>query len=418
MKKIIYFDSWTRGIQNYCSIDRLLRNDYQTLLLHVESLVVPYFAPHVDTSWYKDEKEQVISGIHCKDISAYNGMTIMDILKTEAPNVVVQLNVSHLQNRMVTAACKRLGIQVVFMMHGAIRNLNEAQALATSLTESHKHNVSLKVKKIRKYIRLLREYHAASGKMSDTLNIARQVFSSPFKFTWNPEPHFSLNVDKSFVYTIADIHSLSEVFGIPLKNSMAVGNLKLDQILSEPHQKTKRQLNSPRLLYIEGSVNDLKLMDDSQQMSILSFLDETAKQNKLEFVIRLHPGTNRKNFIQKFGSEYQYSPADESLKNSLLNATIITGHQSTAMLESIAYRIPTISLSWFGGALQRIVVNEHDVGIVRQKSAFEEKLREFLKNGWMQEETRKTLFPRGDIPAAESIVAEMRKLADTESDVL
>ena len=418
MKKIIYFDSWTQGIQNYCYIDRLLRNDCQTLLLHAESLVVPYFAPHVDISWYKAEKEQVISGIHCKDVSAYNGMTIMDILKTENPAVVVQLSVSHLQNRIVTAACKRLGIQVVFMLHGAIYNLSESRALATGLTESHKHNVSLKIKKLRKYIRLLREYHAASGKMSDTLNIALQVFSSPFEFTWNPVPHFSLNVDKAFVYTATDSHSLSEVFGIPLENSMAVGNPKLDQILSEPHQKTQRQSDKPLLLYIEGSDNDLKLMDDSQQMSILSFLDETAKRNKLEFVIRIHPGTNRKNFIQKFGSGYQYSPADESLKNSILNATIITGHHSTAMLESIAYRIPTISMPWFGGALQRIVVNEHDIGIVRQKSAFEEKLRKFLKNGWMQEETRKTLFPRGDIPAAESIVAEIRKLADTESDVL
>ena len=413
MKKIIYFDVWPREIQNYCYIDKILQNEYRTLLLHSASFSARYFASHIDTSWYTFKNEQMISGILCKDISAYKGMTIMDILKTEAPDVVVQLDVSHLQNRIVTVACKRLGIKVVFMMHGAIRTLGETHSLITDFSNKNKFNIPLKIKKARKHIKFLQEYYAASGNISDTLNIIRQMFLSPFRFIWNPLPHYSLNVDKAFVYTIDDINSLSEVFGIPPEHIMATGNPKLDHALPELHRNAKNQSAQSHLLYLESSLRDLKLMNDSQQMNILSLLSKTAKRNGFEFVIRLHPSTNRKNFIQVFGSEYQYSSEGESLKDSLIKATIIAGHASTAMLEGIAYRIPTITISWFEGALQRIVVDENDVGIVRQERMFEEKLREFLKNGWMQEEARKKLFPMGeDVPAAEIIAGKIRKLAE------
>ena len=412
MKKIIYYNVKSMGLQNYCLLDKLLKPEYQTMVLHTDSLIVPYYASHIDTSWYKSKKEQIISGILCKDVSAYNGMKIIDILRIESPDLVVQMNVSHLPNRIITTACKRLGIKIIYMLHGAVGNLSDAQALAAEFTKSNKLNIQLKLKKIPKYIKLLREYHAASGNITDTLHITRQAFSSPFTFIWNPVHHHSLNVDKAFVYSSSDIQSLTEVFGITPKNIMAVGNPRLDQILSESDKKRNHQSKHSQLLYIEGCAIDHKLMSNAQQADILSFLNEMARKNGLKFVIRLHPGTNRENFIRKFGSEYQYSPTGESLRDSLLRTTITTGLASTALIESIAYRVPTISISWLEGVLQRIDVNKNDIGIVRKKSNFKKKLQEFILNGWMQEESRKAVFPQGEIPATKIIVNEIRKLTN------
>ena len=154
MKKIIYFDCWTQALSNYECIDIHLREKYRTFLLHSESLVVPYFASHVDTSWYRKDYEQTITGILCRDVSAYGGLKIAEILKQESPDIVVMITLSHIHNRIVTAACKRLGIKVVYMMHGAIRNWGNYHLLSTELTRAHRYSFLLKFRKIPKFLRL------------------------------------------------------------------------------------------------------------------------------------------------------------------------------------------------------------------------------------------------------------------------
>ena len=244
--------------------------------------------------------------------------------------------------------------------------------------------------------------------MVDTLNIAFQLFAAPFAFIWDPKPHYSLSVDKAFVYFLSDIKSLSETYKISSEKIVAVGCPKMDTALYARTQNTG--MSKSQLLYLEQTYYDLRLLNDAEQLSLLSFLKEVATRNGLEFVIRLHPFTNRANFIRKFGAGYHYSQENESMEDSLLKATITVGQSSTAMLEAIAYRIPTISLSWFKGTLQHIVVGDEDPGIVKRKELFEKKLQEFISKGWVQEETRKKLFPRGETPAAEEIVSEIEKL--------
>ena len=408
IKKIIYFDTRTQAVSHFERIDIHLREKYRTFLLHVGSLVASYLASHVDTSWYRKDCEQTITGILCRDVSAYGGLKIAEILKQESPDLVIMLSLAHLQNRIMTAACKRLGIKVVLMMHGILRNQKDAQLLSTELTRAHRYSFLLKFRKIPQLLRLLHEYLVASGKMVDTLNIAFQLFTSPFAFHYETKSHYSLNVDKAFVYFLSDIKTLSERYKISSKKIVAVGCPKMDTALHARTQNTG--MSKPQLLYLEQLSYDLGLLNDAEQLSLLSFLKEVATRNGLEFVIRLHPFTDRANFIRKFGAGYHYSQENEPMQDSLSKATITVGQSTTAMLEAIAYRIPTISLNWFKGAFQYIVVGDEDPGIVKRKELFEKKIQEFISKGWVQEETRKKLFPRGETPAAENIVLEIEKL--------
>lgn len=409
MKKIIYFDTWTQGISNYQYIDKSLNKKYQTLLLHVESKIVPYFVSHIDASWYKAEKEQTISGILCRDVSAYGRMNILEIIKKEAPDVVIMLAPSHIQNRIATVACKRLGIPIVYMMHGALRNHHDSRLMINDLVKANRYKFLTKLKKIPKFLKLLSEYQAASGNIHDTLNLARQLFTSPFTFSWDPESHYSLEVDQALVYADFDIITVSEVFKIPVSRITAVGNPKCDYYLSLPvTEKNERQLS--RLLYIEEFLTDWGIFSDDAQAELLAFLKAVAQRNNLEFIIRLHPGTNRKRFLHKFGTGYDFVQPEENITDSLMQAKIVTGHFSTALQESIVSRTPTICMLWYEGVMSSSVVGNDDVGIVRDKALFEEKLREFNTKGWMQEATRKKLFPKGEVMASQNIVSEIETL--------
>ena len=406
MKKIIYFDCWTQGVSNYEYIDIHLREKYRTFLLHVESLIVPYFAPHIDTSWYRKDCEQTIGGIRCRDVSAYGGLKIAEILKQESPDLVIMLSLSHLHNRIMTAACKRLGIKVVYMMHGWVFSQEDNQLLVDDLKKSNKFSFLLKCKKVLKFLHLLVEYRVASRNMYDTLNIALQLFSAPFSFVWNPKRHHSLDVDRCFAYTDLDIVSISETHKISAEKIVVIGNPKIDWALAVDKQNKAKH----RILYIEQSLTEQGWISDKEQAALLFFLKETAIRNNLEFVIRLHPGTNRKLFIQKFGEGYTLTPDREKIEDSFREASIVAGHASTALSESIACRIPTISILWLSNIASKSIIGDSDVGIVRKKKLFEKKLVEFQTQGWMQEDTRELFFPRGESLASENAVFEIEQI--------
>ena len=80
VKKIVYIDSWTKGIHNFKRIDPLLcKNKIETLLIHTGSWGAELGRP----------KEEDIDGIKCRDISYYGTNLLYFALKRENPDVVL-----------------------------------------------------------------------------------------------------------------------------------------------------------------------------------------------------------------------------------------------------------------------------------------------------------------------------------------
>ncbi len=415
MKKILYFDSWTGGLEDFMYLDKYLSKFFHTQMLHTESLIAPYLAKNIDTSWYKKQPEQIIGNVVAKDISAYKGWSIYKIFKHERPAVVVMLSLSHIQNRVVTVACQRLNIPVVFMMHGAVGDLNGNKKITNELQEAFKYEFRYKLMKIPKFLKFLKQYYYASGSIVDTCIIAKQLFLSPFSFVWAPQKHKSLDVDMILAYSKRFADSLHEVFHIPQEKIKALGNPKLDNIISKKVKKQSKERYG--LLYLEGSFVELGLMREAKQEEVFEFLKTVAEQNNITLAIRLHPGTSREVFIEKYKHlNLYFVEVEESLEDSFASAKILCGHGSTALLEAVAHEVPTISMLWFDEEnLKLNFFNDNDKGIVTKKEKFSEKVQEFLKTGFMQQETREELFPNNNIPAAQLMSEEIVSLINSKS---
>ena len=80
MKKILFFDCWTRGVKHLISPinEALVKNKFQTKLLHFESIYTPNFP-----------KIKRIGGVDCYDYFYYKTFIVKKILRKERPNLVI-----------------------------------------------------------------------------------------------------------------------------------------------------------------------------------------------------------------------------------------------------------------------------------------------------------------------------------------
>lgn len=111
MKKIIGFDSWTLGIENYKRIAESLRDKgFELEILHLGS-------------WGSDPnrpKEETIGGIRVRDISYFLNSDFMSIIKSVSPDAVIFLSTETFAHRAFNRYCMINQVPTLHLFHGVV----------------------------------------------------------------------------------------------------------------------------------------------------------------------------------------------------------------------------------------------------------------------------------------------------------
>ncbi len=88
--RVLFFDYWTKGIDKFARVVRVAPNDAEYALFHLGSFrdrAVP--------------EREVLRDIQCVDIAAFRGESLIRIVQSFEPNVIVGLNMSSLFDRAI-----------------------------------------------------------------------------------------------------------------------------------------------------------------------------------------------------------------------------------------------------------------------------------------------------------------------------
>lgn len=316
MKKILFFDSWTRGIHNFTPIAReLKKKGWCSLLVH-------------RGSWEHDKNrplEENIDKITCRDISFYKTRFIYQVLKKEKPDLVLILTTNYIMDRAVILAARSLGIKSCFLMHG-VRSVTPG---AISHQKNHTNNFLKKKRwqKLKIYIEYTLPNYFFSGVMENKTFILRKdpyllllkMFLNPTRYIIFPPPSNELHCDLALVWDNAHKELFKKEYGYPNKKIKVVGHPPLDDVYSlirNPPKYTKNNqffaqypllYNKSYCVYLGSGAVEAGSVGWTEETRI-KHLEEVSKicnKSGLELVIKLHPST-KINPIQTYFFDFKY----------------------------------------------------------------------------------------------------------------
>jgi len=301
-KKILFIDSWTKGIHNFIPIaDELNKNGCESLLVH-------------RGSWGHDRNrplEEYINGILCRDIQYYRTRFIYKMLKLENPDVVLILTTNYLFDRVVILAAKSLGIKSCFLMHG-IRGVHDVSALKKSSKESL---FQIRWQRAHKYLFYIIPNYYFSGLSYkwnflfrlEPYSILLKLFLKPNRYILFPPPSYEIHCDLALVWGNVYKQFFMEEYGYPENRVKVVGHPPLDSVFrlinNPPSNEDKYSFlethlissDRPYCVYLaDGSVEQSQ--DGWTQESSIEHFDEIAQicnESGRQLVVKLHPSTNK-----------------------------------------------------------------------------------------------------------------------------
>lgn len=351
--KVAYFDYWTKGYINFKTFDEALKAEgAETILLHIGSFR------------YEHPKEEVIDGIKCRDISYYNTKYVYEMLRQEMPDVVVSLNTTYLFDRALVLACRKLGIEIIFMMHG-IRSFGK-EGTAVYLNEIKKaYNPLLrKLAKGKKYIGTvipnyiysLRKYAPKKYWNLHFLKVIYSYFKDPGKSFRYPAYADEVIHDRCLIYCKNEIEYYSNL-GYKQEQIEIVGSPKFDSLLQQIKDGSFDHSNLPEEIksFVEGKPYALILDDpypEQNQYAGVTNEDRIEYYHKMidkfkdmgySTVIKLHPATIEENVkIDREGVLITKKALDPLINNAAFCIT----HFSTTINNCVLMGKPVVKPHW------------------------------------------------------------------------
>lgn len=417
MNKVLFFDDWTSGWYTYSFLsEAYAAAGVEHFLVHIESHLRGSLPAGVE-SVLCGQKRCRRGGFECRDISLY-GDDIVRCLEEENPDVVVMISHSHLSDRVMTRACQRMGIPIVFFMHGALLSEMQIGDYVRDFKRRTRFKVWYKVSKIRKFAWLFYQYYRASSDLWETLNLAQDFLRRPIEFVWQPRPHRSLNVDLALVYTQRDLQTVRDLNKLDGTRIVISGNPKLDPLLHyQPKislDEVSRRLGVERsyVLALDEAAFESSLMTIAEQKDFLTWLKNQVEEAGLDLVIKAHPRSNLDRLRKLLGNTFIVVKDELDLHDLMSYATVVIGHNSSALIEALALRRPTLGMNWFNGTFGAGIFPSGNPASVREQEEFPARLRHALRSGWDQEELRRYFVVQEDMPAGEIIRRHIEALAE------
>jgi hypothetical protein len=348
--KILFFDYWTRGINNFSRLrSGLVKNGNSVLLIHTGS-------------WREDHVplEETIDGIVCRDIQYYHNH-IGKALRIESPDIVIGLNYSHFLDRILVRYCKKFNIRSIHLMHG-VRNI-EVETMEI-FAENINRSISFlgKIKRLRSYFRLFYHYYYSRERaISPTdLKYFLRMMLSPGRSIILPEKSHDLLWDKALVYSQAYKTFFIDHVGFQSNRVKITGNPELDSAIRLIESNNADRLWRDYLdasdinlyfnvgkifLLIDQPVVELGLSTEDIRINELIMLASACERMNYDLIVKLHPSTNSTQMFQVLKAYHNIHLISES-KNELLieKATIVAGRSSTLLMTAIVLKKPIVQI--------------------------------------------------------------------------
>lgn len=366
MVDVLYFDYWTRGIRHFENIDSSLKTlGYSSLLVHMDSMREKEYEP-----------SQIKNGILCKDISLYSN-SLTKVLLVEAPRLLIILN-NQTEDKILLRACRALKIKTIFLMHGALvppnHMIKNAELIDTAF------NISKKLKKFPKYIRLLLEYQKAAFldcwyrvfDLEIYLYLYR-VASSPGRAVMGFWKYKDSCADLALVYSEEDKENFQKIFGYYASQVVVVGNYNLDHLIalkkSNLPLKENNNGTSKYAVYIENGFSDPKFKIDGWSEELVSVeiknISKILKKVGVKLVVKLHPSSDYPILPELLeGDDNIELVLNCDLSKLILDCAYVFGQSSTALLLAFAIDKPVFLLSLHPLKLQLSIYQDKGLGIL------------------------------------------------------
>lgn len=330
--KILFFDYWLKGIANFNRLMPELRRqipDAEIKMLHVGS--------------WKEPQEKTVNihdGFKSYDISYYKTANLYKVLKKERPDVLLMLNIYFLTDKALITFCKKLGIKTVFLAHGRF-GLN-----ATNRIEYEKSNKKLRnslLSKIRKDTLITLFNYGLSTliakRPAQFIKSIKSLIKEPLSMTLNTSFNTELNADRILVYYKSDKDLLVNVRNFPENKIEITGNPELDSFVKQPLlsrerllEKLRLETNQSYLLYLDDGLVQANLLNEEKWINHLKTINDLAKKEGLQLIIKLHPRTPLDKYEGFFCKEDIKALKNEiDFKSLIFYSSVVTSLASTTI---------------------------------------------------------------------------------------
>ena len=347
--KILFFDTWTKGIRNFGRLtNELDKNGFEYKLLHLES--------------WGDSccSVQCIMGIDCYDISYYKTSYIYDVLKKEMPDVVLILSLSYLLDRCVVSMCRHLNIKVVYLAHGKIYMKQGVGNLSSSTSVLKKFSSRL----ISKPSKILRNYLrfnlVTRFRPSNVFQTIREFFVHTNQTMFTPYSE-EFNVDAGMVYYEEEKKMFEEGRHFPQGMIFSVGNPEMDYIINQNVLSREEFLSSipytdqKYALYLDDGFTQESIMSYSEWETFISQIYIPLKKKGLGLIIKLHPRTDVSPISEFLQKENILALKDVDFKNIIYHSEFVLSHSSSTVIYGMILNKAVVLPRW--GAMANLIHN-------------------------------------------------------------
>ncbi len=358
VQKVVFFDYWTVGINNFVPVaERLKSRGVECLLVHLGS----WRDPSAPT-------EQVIQGVRCRDIRAYGG-DLRRALLEEKPHAVLSLNTTMTMDRVLHRLARSLGIRTLYMMHGTLATGSDHD---WTVKEMNRHwSLFRRLAKVSKYVGVSARYlrAVAQDRAVELLHPATyghfaQLILQPGTAFERPWRHPDVYADEALVYAPVYRDLMIDTRGYPPERVTVVGNPNLDDVFA---LKNGRDATGICLAYVAGIglpterkfavyVEDAFVEQgiagwtDDIRVSEIRQVAAAVHAAGLDLVIKMHPGSQSVGVQSHFSGTPGVHVVLKADLPRLIGASVaVVGHSSTALMIPIVLGKALLVPTWSPG---------------------------------------------------------------------
>lgn len=289
MKIVLGFDSWTKASSNYARLSPVFeKNGYKLILVHIGS-------------WGHDmgrPKEENIGGLTVRDISYYNGRSILDILKLERPVALIFLSTRAFAHQAANAYSQYLNIPTLHLYHGIV----SVQSVNTPVIKAYER--SLNAFLVQFYQRFWKNFTLLIPTLFVALIKCRLPLSYWYKIIYdilikikNPQAQGTSPLIKTSlgcIYTEVDRIHMHNTYKLSHSDIYSVGNPDLiafgfsEELIGYNFKIDRVKLNR-EVIYIDTSLVQAGFVFDSYKQYFKHLLQTEEKLKKHGFTMSFKP---------------------------------------------------------------------------------------------------------------------------------
>lgn len=356
--KVVFIDSWTKGIPNFARFQgELSARGVECLLIHRGSWGAEPDRP----------TEEVIEGLRCRDIRHYHGL-VYSALRAERPNLVLILTTNYIADRAVILAARALGIQTCFLMHG-IRYVGTNGSAPDEAPMARRFLRALRWKRAFKYLRHTIPDYFRSGTAADASFPFRpgpyrtlvNTFLFPERYVLHPDPTPELHADRALVWAEVYKDLFVADYGYPAERVRVVGHPPLDaafRLAASPMPVAEREAfleqhgiaaDEAFAVYLEDGLVETGFegWTSSTRIAHLEEIARVCDQAGRILVIKLHPITEAGGIHDHFSGDSRVRVVGRAdLPRLILLSESVIGHISSTVDIAIALKKPVVVPRW------------------------------------------------------------------------